>query len=339
MSNLAELKKINTELDAGTFRPVYLLHGEESFFIDYISDRIEELALQEHERDFNQSILYGPDTNAGLVEDTCVRYPMMAERQLVIVRELQNWRIDQVEKLEPYLQKPTKSTVLVLCYKHKKVDGRKSIIKSVQKGGGIVFLSDKVKEDKLPDLLANLARKQKRKLGQSEARLLAAHLGSDLAKAVKEVEKLCLVTEEGGTISADIIQRFVGISKEHNIYELQNAIGMRNTERAMRIANYFASAPKDHPLPLTLGFLNSFLTKLAIVHTMPGKSQQELASAMKVSPYFVKDYQSQAGNYSLGKVVEAQHHLRDCDLRSKGLGGDGSDHGELLRELLAKIMS
>ncbi len=339
MSNLAELKKINSELDAGTFRPVYLLHGEESFFIDYISDRIEALALQDHERDFNQSILYGPDTNAGLVEDTCLRYPMMAERQLVIVRELQNWRIDQVEKLEPYLLKPTKSTVLVLCYKHKKVDGRKSIVKSVQKGGGLVFLSDKVKEDKLPDLLANLARKQKRKLGQSEARLLAAHLGSDLAKAVKEVEKLCLVTEEGGTITSDIIQRFVGISKEHNIFELQNAIGSRNTERAMRIANYFASAPKDNPLPLTLGFLNSYLTKLAIVHTMPGKSQQELASAMKVSPYFVKDYQAQAGNYTLGRIVEAQHHLRDCDLRSKGLGGDGGDHGELLRELLAKIMS
>lgn len=339
MSNLAELKKINSELDAGTFRPVYLLHGEESFFIDYLSDRIEALALQDDERDFNQSILYGPDTNAGLVEDTCLRYPMMAERQLVIVRELQNWRIDQVEKLEPYLLKPTKTTVLVLCYKHKKVDGRKSIVKSVQKGGGIVFLSDKVKEDKLPDLLANLARKQKRKLGQSEARLLAAHLGSDLAKAVKEVEKLCLVTEEGGTITSDIIQRFVGISKEHNIFELQNAIGSRNTERAMRIANYFASAPKDHPLPLTLGFLNGYLTKLAIVHTMAGKSQQEMASAMKVSPYYLRDYLTQAGNYSLGKVVEAQHHLRDCDLRSKGLGGDGGDHGELLRELLAKIMS
>lgn len=339
MSNLAELKKINTELEAGTFRPVYLLHGEESFFIDYISDRIEQLALQEHERDFNQSIIYAPETNAGLVEDTCLRYPMMAERQLVIVREVQGWRPEQLDKLEPYLQKPTKSTVLVLCYKHKKVDGRKSIIKSVQKGGGVVFLSDKVKEEKLPELLANLARKQNRKLGQSEARLLAAHLGSDLAKAVKEVEKLCIVTEEGGTITHDSIQRFVGISKDHNIFELQNAIGMRNTERAMRIANYFATASKDHPLPLTLGFLNGYLTKLAIVHTMEGKSQQELASALKVPPFFVKDYQAQARNYSLGKVVEAQHHLRECDLRSKGLGGDGGDHGELLRELLAKVMS
>lgn len=339
MSNLAELKKITSELEAGTFRPVYMLHGEESFFIDLISDRVEELALEEHERDFNQTVLYGRDANPDLVKDTCLRYPMMAERQLVIVRELQSWRIDEVEKLEPYMLKPTPTTVLVLCYKHKKVDGRKSILKSIQKGGGTVYLSDKVKEEKLPELLVNLARKQKRKLGQAEAQLLAAHLGSDLAKAVKEVEKLCLVTEEGGTITSEAIQRFVGISKDYNIFELQNAVGMRNTERAMRIAQYFASAPKDHPLVLTLGFLNTYFTKLAIVHTMGGRSQQELASALKVPPFFVKDYQTQARNYSLAKVVEVQRHLRQCDLRSKGLGGDGSDHGELLRELLAKVMS
>lgn len=339
MSDLAELKKITNELDAGKFRPVYLLHGEESYFIDYISDWVGSRALQDDERDFNQSILYGPDTDSGQVIDTCLRYPMMAERQLVIVRELQNWRIEHVEKLEPYLLNPTKTTVLVLCYKHKKVDGRKSILKSVLKGGGTVFLSDKVKEDKLPGFLVTLAKKQRRRLGQSEAHLLAAHLASDLAKAVKEVEKLCLVTEEGGTITSDIIQRFVGISKDHNVFELQSAIGMRNMVRAMRIANYFAIAPKDNPLPLTLGYLNSYLTKLAIVHTMAGKSDRELASAMKVPPYYVKDYLTQAGNYNLSQVVEAQRHLRDCDLRSKGLGGDGSDHGELLRELLAKIMS
>jgi DNA polymerase III subunit delta len=339
MSNLTELKKIITELRSGVFRPVYLLHGEESFFIDLISEEVEALALQEHERDFNQNIMYGRDANADIVKDTCLRYPMMAERQLVIVRELQSWRIEEVEKLEPYLLKPTPTTVLVLCYKHKKVDGRKTILKSAQKGGGFVFLSDKVKEEKLPELLITIAKKQKRRLGNSEAQLLSAHLGSDLAKAVKEVEKLCLVTEEGGSITSDAIQRFVGISKDHNIFELQNAIGTRNTERAMRIAQYFASAPKDHPLPMTLGFLNGYLTKLAIVHNMAGRNSGELASAMKVAPFFVKDYQSHAGNYSLGKVVEMQRHLRQCDLRSKGLGGDGSDHGELLRELLAKMMS
>ncbi|MCU0319395.1 MAG: DNA polymerase III subunit delta, partial [Flavobacteriales bacterium] len=236
MSVIDDYKKIMLEVRTGTFKPVYLLHGEESFFIDRIADEVEHLALADHERDFNQTILYGRDANHELVKDTCLRFPMMAERQLVIVRELQNWRIDEIEKLETYLAKPTPTTVLVLCHKHKKVDGRKGVIKAVQKGGGSVFLSDKVKDDKLPDLLMSVAKSQKRRLGPTEAQLLASHLGSDLAKAVKEVEKLCLVTEEGGQISSDHIQRFVGISKEYNIFELQAAIGARNAMKAQQIA-------------------------------------------------------------------------------------------------------
>ena len=315
-----------------------MLHGEEGFFIDRIAEEVERLALQEHERDFNQTILYARDTDADQLKDVCLRYPMMAERQLVIVRELQAWRIDQVEKLEPYLAKPTPTTVLVLCYKHKKIDGRKSILKTAQKGGAAVLTSDKLREEKLPEVLVGFAKGQKRKLGAAEAQLLASHLGSDLGKAVKEVEKLCLVTEEGGAITSEVIQRFVGISKDYNVFELQNAIGARDAAKAQRIANHFAANPKENPLPLTIGALNNFFSKLAMVHQLQGRPQNEMATAMKVNPYFLKDYLAQARNYSLGKVVEAQRHLRACDLRSKGLGGDGADHGELLRELLAKVM-
>ncbi|HRH38506.1 MAG TPA: DNA polymerase III subunit delta [Flavobacteriales bacterium] len=337
-STTDDYKKVMLDIRAGKFKPVYMLHGEEGFFIDRIAAEIEHLALQEHERDFNQSVLYGRDVDADQVKDTCLRYPMMAERQLVVVRELQTWRIDQVEKLEPYMAKPTPTTVLVLCYKHKKVDGRKSILKTIQKAGGVVFTSDKVRDDKLPEVLVSFAKNQKRKLGAAEAELLANHLGSDLAKAVKEVEKLCLVTEEGGSIGSDAIQRFVGISKDYNVFELQNAIGMRNAAKAQRIAQHFANDPKDNPLPLTLGALNTYFTKLAMVHAMPGKNQQEMAAAMKVNPFFVKDYVMQARNYPLPKLAEIQKHLRQCDLRSKGIGGDG-DPGELLRELLAKVMA
>lgn len=326
------------ELRGGTFRPVYILHGEEGFFIDRIAEEVERLALQEHERDFNQTILYARDTDADQLKDTCLRYPMMAERQLVIVRELQAWRIDQVEKLEPYLAKPTPTTVLVLCYKHKKIDGRKSILKTAAKGGAAVLTSDKLREEKLPEVLMGFAKGQKRKLGAAEAQLLASHLGSDLGKAVKEVEKLCLVTEEGGAITSEVIQRFVGISKDYNVFELQNAIGARDAAKAQRIANHFAANPKENPLPLTIGALNNFFSKLAMVHQLQGRPQNEMAAAMKVNPYFLKDYMAQSRNYSLGKVVEAQRHLRACDLRSKGLGGDGADQGELLRELLAKVM-
>lgn len=339
MSTLDDYKKIMTDLRGGKFKPVYMLHGEEGFFIDRIASEVERLVLEEHERDFNQTILYGRDCDPDAVKDTCLRFPMMAERQLVVVRELQNWRIDQVEKLENYLLKPTPTTVLVLCYKHKKIDGRKSILKSAQKGGGQVFLSDKVREDKLPDLLITFAKNQKRRLGSAEATLLANHLGTDLSKAIKEVEKLCLVTEEGGAITSDIIQRFVGISKDYNVFELQNAIGNRNALKAQQIANHFAADPKENPLVVTLGFLNTYFGKLAVVHACAGKSQAELASELKVNPYFVKDYVQQAKNYPLGKLVEVQRHLRQFDLRSKGLGGDGSDQGELLRELLAKVMA
>jgi len=339
MSTLEDYKKAMTDLRAGKFKPVYVLHGEESFFIDRIASEVERLALQDHERDFNQTILYGRDCDPDQVKDTCLRYPMMAERQLVVVRELQNWRIDQVEKLESYLLKPTPTTVLVLCYKHKKIDGRKSILKSAQKGGGLVFLSDKVREDKLPELLITFAKNQKRRLGSAEATLLANHLGTDLSKAIKEVEKLCLVTEEGGPITSDVIQRFVGISKDYNVFELQNAIGMRNALKAQQIANHFAADPKENPLVVTLGFLNTYFNKLAVVHACAGKSQSELASELKVNPFFVKDYVQHAKNYPLAKLVDVQRHLRQFDLRSKGLGGDGGDQGELLRELLAKVMS
>ncbi len=339
MSVIDDYKKLMLEVRSGTFKPVYLLHGEEGFFIDRIADEIEHLSLADHERDFNQTILYGRDANHEVVKDTCLRFPMMADRQLVIVRELQNWRIDEIDKLGSYLTKPTPTTVLVLCHKHKKVDGRKGVIKAVQKGGGSVFLSEKVKDDKLPDLLMSVAKSQKRRLGHTEAQLLAGHLGSDLAKAVKEVEKLCLVTEEGGHISSDHIQRFVGISKEYNVFELQAAIGLRNTAKAQQIAAHFAADPKDNPLVLTIGFLNTYFSKVAMVHTLAGKSPQEMASALKVNPYFLKDYQTAARNYPLARLVEIQRHLRQCDLQSKGVGGASAGDGELLREFLAKAMS
>ncbi len=339
MSTTDDYKKIMLEIRSGKFRPVYLLHGEEGFFMDRIAEEIEQLALQDEERDFNQTILYGRDTDPDQIRDICKRYPMMAERQLVVLRETNAWRIDQLEKLEPYLAQPTPTTLLVLIYKHKKVDGRKSILKTVQKGGGTVFLSDKVREDKLPDLLIGFAKTQKRKLGNAEAQLLAQHLGSDLSKAVKELEKLCLVTQDGAFITSDVIEKFVGISKEHNIFELQNAIGTRDGLKAQQIANYFARDPKDNPLVLTLGFLSTYFTKLAMVHQLVGKTPQEMAAAMKVPPYYLKDYSRQAQNYPLPKLAEIQKHLRQFDLRSKGLGGDGGDQGELLRELLAKVMS
>ncbi len=337
MSTIDDYKKIRADINAGKFKPVYFLHGEESFFIDRIAEEIERHALQEHERDFNQTILYGRDCDPDTVKDTCLRYPMMAERQLVVLREAQTWRIDAFDKLESYFKNPTPTTVLVILYKHKKADGRKSWLKDLAKKN-TVFVSDKLKDDKLPDWIQAYVKHQKRKIGPVEAKLLADHLGSDLGKLTKEVEKLCIVIDEGGAITAELIERNVGISKDYNIFELQNAIGARDHVKAQKIAHYLAS-DKDHKLFLSASMLSSYFSKLAIVHASSGLSQNDLATAMKVPPFFVRDYANAARNYPPQKIREVQHLLRQADLRSKGVGNVSAEDGDLLRELLVRVMT
>jgi DNA polymerase-3 subunit delta len=338
MSTIDDYKKLRAEINAGRFKPVYLLHGEEDYFIDRVSEEIEKHALHEHERDFNLTVLYARDTDPNAVREACTRFPMMAERQVVIVRELQAWKIDQVEKLEPCLVKPTPTTVLVLCYKHKKVDGRKSVIKNIQKGGGAIFLSDKLYADKLPAWIAAYVKSTGRKIGGAEAQLLADHLGSDLSMVTRTVEKLCLLCEEGGTLSAALIERHVGISREFSIFELQNAIGLGDKVKAQRIAHYYAQDPRDHPLVVTVEMLNRYFAKLAQVHAAAGQGEAGLAAALKVSPFFVKDYVLGARNYPPARLSRVQEHLRRTDLRSKGVGGSSASDGELLQELLERVM-
>lgn len=337
MSTTDDFKKIVKDVRGGTFKPVYFLHGEEPYFIDRIAEEIELHALQEHERDFNLTILYGRDCDADQVKDTCLRYPMMAERQVVLLREAQTWRIDAFDKLEAYFKTPTPTTVLVILYKHKKADGRKAWLKELARKQ-VVFLSDKLKEDKLPDWIQKYVQFQKRRIGPVEAKLLADHLGSDLGKLTNEVEKLCIVIEEGGTITGELIQRNVGISKDYNIFELQNAIGARDHLKAQRIAHFLAT-DKEHRLFLTVGMLSSYFSKLGIVHASPGLQQGDLAAALKVPPFFVRDYAQAARNYPPQKVREVQHLLREADLRSKGVGNTSADDGELLRELLVRVMT
>ncbi|MBL8009808.1 MAG: DNA polymerase III subunit delta [Flavobacteriales bacterium] len=337
MSVLDGFKKVMAEVRSGSFRPVYLLHGEEPFFIDRVAGEIERSAVEEHARDFDLSVLYARDCDADQVKDTCLRFPMMGERQLVVLREAQGWRIDMLEKLEPYVLKPTPTTVLVICYKNKKVDGRKSFVKSVAKHG-VVFTSDRLKDEQLPDWVQRYVTHHKRRIAPREAQLLADHLGADLGKVTMEVEKLCLVTEEGGSITADIVQRYVGISKDHNIFELQKAIGARDRVKALAIARYYGQDTKGHPLPVTVASLHGYFTKLVLMHTLGDRPANELASLAKVPPFFLNEYRTAARNYSLDHLLRAQHLLRSCDLASKGLGGGGADEGELLTELLAQVI-
>jgi DNA polymerase III subunit delta len=336
MSTTDDFKKIVKDVRSKVFKPVYFLHGEESYFIDRVAEEIEKHGLEEHERDFNLTILYGRDSDAEQLKDTCLRYPMMAERQVVVLREAQTWRIDAFDKLEAYFKNPTPTTVLVILYKHKKADGRKTWLKDLGKKQ-VVFLSEKLKDDKLPEWIQAYVKFQKRKIGPVESKLLADHLGSDLGKLTNEVEKLCIVTEENGTITTDLIQRNVGISKDYNIFELQNAIGAKDHLKAQKIAHYLAT-DKEHKLFLSVALLSSYFSKVAIVHASAGLSQNDLATAMKVPPFFVKDYANAARSYPPAKLKEIQHLLREADLNSKGVGNASADDGELLRELLVRMM-
>ncbi|MBL0043059.1 MAG: DNA polymerase III subunit delta [Flavobacteriales bacterium] len=337
MSTTDDFKKIVKDVRAKAFKPVYFLHGEESYFIDRVAEEIEKSALEEHERDFNLSILYGRDCDADQLKDTCLRYPMMADRQVVILREAQTWRIDAFDKLEAYFKNPTPTTVLVILYKHKKADGRKTWLKDLAKKN-VVFVSDKLKEDKLPEWIQAYVKYHKRKIGPVESKLLADHLGTDLGKLTNEVEKLCIVTDENGTITSDLIQRNVGISKDYNIFELQNAIGAKDHLKAQTIAHFLAT-DKEHKLFLRVGLLSSYFGKLGIVHASGGLQQNELAAALKVPPFFVRDYANAARQYPLEKIKEIQHLLREADLNSKGVGNASAGDGELLRELLVRVMT
>lgn len=336
MSTGDDFKKIKKEIAAGTFKPVYFLHGEEPFFIDRIAEEVERHALQEHERDFNLSILYGKDTDPMTLVDICLRFPMMAERQVVMLREAQVWRIDAFEKLVAYFKNPTPTTVLVICHKHKKADGRKAWLKELAKKH-VVFTSDRLKEEKLPEWVQLYVSSQKRRIGPVEAKLLADHLGSDLGKLTNEVKKLCIVIDEGGTITGGLIERNVGISREYNVFELQKAIGSGDHLRAQTIAKYLAM-DKEHRVFVTAAMLSGYFSKLGVVHENPGKQQGELAAALGVPPFFVRDYAQAARLYPPERLRKVQHLLREADLRGKGVGSTSATDGELLKELLARVM-
>lgn len=338
MKALSTFRKILADIRAKAFKPVYILHGEEAYFIDRISKEIEDFALEEHERDFNQTILYGKDCQPEQVIEHVKRFPMMAERNLVILREAQGMRIEALEKLEPLFASPVASTVFVVCYKHKKIDGRKKFVKLAKKNG-ILFESKELYDNEVPKWIAGYIRHTGRTIGTRETQLLADHLGTDLNRIVSEVEKLCVVTEKGHQITADVIQQQIGISKDHNIFELQKALGLQDRNKALAIAKYFGSTPSTHPLPVTVGMLNSYFTKIALVHGNAGADRNALPAILGCNPFFVKDYVEAAKRIPMSKVIEIQGFLRECDTKSKGINNTSLKEGDLLADFVLKAVS
>ncbi|MBB5649060.1 DNA polymerase III subunit delta [Pedobacter cryoconitis] len=332
------------DLKAKKFKPVYLLHGEEPYYIDQIIHYMEDHILNDMEKGFNQTVLYGKDTDMATILNAAKRYPMMSDYQLIVVKEAQDlkWSKEtegsskEAEFIQNYFEKPLDSTILVLGYKYANFDKRKKIFKSITKSG-VVFQSDPVRDYKLAQWIEELVKGMGAKIAPQASALMAEYLGADLSKISNELEKLLLNISKETIIDTDLVQRNIGISKEYNVFELQKALASRNVLKCNQIINYFADNPKANPMVMVMANLNSYFSKILKYHYLQNKG--DAAKELGVNPYFVKDYETAARNYNLNKTFDIISLLREYDLKSKGVDSTGNiTDGELLKELLFKMI-
>lgn len=324
-------------------KPVYLLHGEEPYFIDLVSNYVENNFLPDAEKGFNQTVFYGKDTDIMSVLNAAKRYPMMADCQVVLVKEAQDmkWGSEDADKkginpLLSYLENPLRSTLLVFCYKYGKFDKRKKAYKAIEKNGEI-FESAPLYDNKVPAWIEEFLTGRGCRISQQACLMLAEYLGNDLSKIANELEKLMLNIGKGQEITLKQIQDNIGISKEYNVFELQAALGKKDIVKANRIVNYFEANPKANPLVLVLGNLNNFFSKVLAYHYVQDKTPQTLARELGVNPYFLKDYEQAARSFNYVKTMQIIGYLREYDLKSKGVESN-ADSGSLMRELVFKIL-
>ena len=331
-----EVKQIVSDVKLGKLKPIYFLMGEEPYYIDKISEFIENNILSEEEKGFNQMVLYGRDVKIEDIVDNAKRFPMMADKQVVVVKEAQDLS-KTIENLVGYAEQPQPSTVLVMCYKYKKIDKRKKLYKVLQKNG-LVFDSKKLYDDKLPDWIRKVLAGKNYKIETKAALMLVEFLGNSLGKISNELNKLMLVLPEGATITDKDIEENIGISKDFNNFELRDALGKKDVLRVNRIVNYFGQNQKANPYVVTISLLNSFFTQLLIVHSLSDKSKNSIAKALGINPYFVTNYTDAIRNYPMRKVSKIIELLREADIKGKGVGANALPPGHLLKELMFKIM-
>jgi DNA polymerase-3 subunit delta len=330
-----KFEEIISDLRNKKYSPVYLLMGEEPYFIDRITDFITANVLTESEKPFNQVIFYGKDTEMGTIIDTARRYPMMASHFVVIVREAQ--QLKNIEDLVHYAEKPQPSTLLVICYKYKTLDKRKKLYKSITEKG-VLFESKKLYEDKIPDWITGYLKNQFVSIEPKAAFILTENLGNDLGRIAGELDKLLIALPGEKQITSDHVERYIGISKEYNNFELHKALGQKNVVKANRIINYFSQNQKNNPLTVTITSLYYYFTKVMLYHTLKDKSPGNAASVLQVNPFFLKDYETAAKNYSRNKLTGIISLLREYDMNSKGYQSASITEGELLREMIFKIL-
>ena len=336
----ASVKKIMTDLRAKKYAPVYFLQGEETFYIDLIADFIESNALPASDRGFNQVIVYGKDASMATILTHARRFPMMAERQVVIVKEAQD--IQDINKetgsklLLDYLKNPAPTTILVFCHKHKSLDKRKELGKKIDQYTTALNCK-KIYDNQLPEFVAEYAREKKVSIDERAIMALCEYVGNDLHRLTNEIDKL-LITSQGDTISLEQVMSGVGISKEYNIFELQKAIIRKDTLLANRIVNYFEANTRKNPMIPVVAFLYSFFSKLLAASQCPDKSDKGLVSTLKISPYAAKDYVLALRQYSTEKIIYTISSLKEADLKLKGVNSGSDTEGQILRELVYRIL-
>lgn len=322
-------------IESGKFEKIYFLHGEEPYFIDEITDAIVANAMDDSERDFNQTIVYGKEADASLLIGDAKSYPMMGQRRLVVIKEAQDFK--DIEELEPYFSHPIDSTIFVIAYKYKKFDTRKKLIK-LAASNGLVYLSEKVRDYKLVDWIAKYAKDNGYTITPKASMLLAEFLGTDLGRIVNELEKLSIVVEKGTTINDVHIEENIGISKDYNIFELQNALGERDILKANQIINYFDHNPKVAPMVVVVGILFKYFVQLMTYHFVTDKSRDSIAKHLKINPFIVPQYSNAAKIYNAKKLAENIAILQEYDLKSKGIANSNSTDGALMKEMIYRLM-
>ena len=332
-----EVVKIINDIKAGNIKPIYFLMGEEPYYIDKLSEYIEDNILTEDEKAFNQTVLYGRDATIEDIASTAKRYPMMAERQVVIVKEAQDL-VKTIENLENYVSNPMESTVLVICYKYKTLDKRKKLVKMLDKVG-VVFESKKLYDNQVGQWITRVLQGKGYTIEPKANAMLVEFLGNDLSKISNELDKLQIILPKGSTIVAKHIEDNIGFSKDFNNFELLNALGSKNQLKAYQIVQYFSDNEKANPMVVTTSTVFGFYVKLLKYHGLKDKNPKNVASVLGVNPYFLKDYDLALKNYPMKKVSQIVTTMRSIDVKSKGVGANALPSHDLFKEMLVGIFS
>lgn len=333
---MMEYRQIIADISQKKLMPIYILMGQETYFIDLISDYLRETVLEEHEKEFNETIFYGKDTTAEQIISTVRSYPMMAERRVVILKEAQQFK--EFDKLEPYFMKPVNSTIFVICHKQSLIDKRKKVYKSIEKNKNILLFEAKpMNTEDVVEWIIKKFQQKRLKIQDKAAYVLTELLGNNLHNLANEIEKMVLVLPQGSEVRLEEVSDRVGMNREYNVFEFQSALAKKNPEKAFQMVNYFSRNSNTVPIQVLLGTLYSYFSKMLIVKSVKPKTDGELYKLVRV--FNMNEFKEGLKNYSMDKVVDIMGLLHEYDLKSKGIDNQSSNQGDLMLEMTYRILN